>query len=247
MNARLEMYIRSVMHHVYTLDGGAYKDVIYTWDVANEYMHNNEYDPGNGKTNGNWSAVYGNRSVIKNKPEYIKLAFNVAYDCLTEFGLQGKVTLVYNDYNTYIDCQDNIIEMLNYINAEKKICDGVGMQSHLSVSFPGVTQYLNTVEKFIKAGLQVQITELDIGIDPKDTKQTFETQAQYVEKMMKGLIDIQNRTGGIKGITFWGMYDAISWRGGYSSEGNNHPLLFNENMYDVKPSYYSFINSFLKK
>ena len=86
MNARLEMYIRSVMHHVYTLDGGAYKDVIYTWDVANEYMHNNEYDPGNGKTNGNWSAVYGNRSVIKNKPEYIKLAFNVAYDCLTDVG-----------------------------------------------------------------------------------------------------------------------------------------------------------------
>lgn len=100
---------------------------------------------------------------------------------------------------------------------------------------------------FIKEGLQVQITELDIGIDPKDTKQTFETQAQYVEKMMEGLIDIQNRTGGIKGITFWGMYDAISWRGGYSSEGNSHPLLFNENMYDVKPSYYSFINSFLKK
>lgn len=28
---------------------------------------------------------------------------------------------------------------------------------------------------------------------------------------------------------------------------NSHPLLFNENMYDVKPSYYSFINSFLKK
>ena len=245
MNARLEMYIRSIMHHVYTLDNGAYRDVLYTWDVANEYMHNNEYDPGKGKTNGNWSAVYGNRSVIGNRPEYIKLAFEIAYDCLTEYGINDKVSLIYNDFNTYYDCQDNIIEMINYINSEKKICAGVGMQSHLGVTFPSTSQYLKTVERFIDAGFEVQITELDIGIDPADNSQTFERQAEYVSDIMKGLIDIQNRKHGITGITWWGLCDAVSWRGGYSSDGkNSHPLLFNETINNPKPAYYSFIEAF---
>ncbi len=245
MDLRLEMYIRSIMRHVYTLDNGAYRDVLYTWDVANEYMHNNEYDPDSGKTNGNWSAVYGNRSVIKNRPEYIKLAFEIAYDCLAEYGINDKVSLIYNDFNTYFDCGDNIIEMINYINEEKKICDGVGMQSHLGVTFPSAEQYLKTAEKFIDAGFEVQITELDIGLDPNDVWQTFDRQAEYVSELMKGLIDIQNRKPeSITGITWWGLYDAVSWRGGYSSSGNSHPLLFNENMYDAKPAYYSFIEAF---
>lgn len=245
MNARLEMYIRSVMHHVYTLDNGAYRDVLYTWDVANEYMHNNEYNPSKGKTNGNWSAVYGNRSVIGNRPEYIKLAFEIAYDCLTEYGINDKVSLIYNDYNTYYDCQDNIIEMINYINSEKKICAGVGMQSHLSVTFPSTAQYLKTAERFIDEGFEVQITELDIVINPSDKAQTFERQAEYVSDIMKGLIDIQNRKHGITGITWWGLCDAVSWRGGYSSDGkNSHPLLFNETINDPKPAYYSFIEAF---
>ena len=54
MYARMEMYIRSVIHHVYTVDGGAYKDVVYAWDVANEYFSNTPDE--------NWSAVFGNRS-----------------------------------------------------------------------------------------------------------------------------------------------------------------------------------------
>ena len=254
MNARLEMYIRSVMHHVYTLDDGAYKDVVYTWDVANEYMHNNEYDPENGKTEGNWSAVYGNRSLerdgypaLGNKPDYIKFAFETAYDCLEQYGLAGQVTLIYNDFNTYFDCQDNIIEMINYFNAEKKICDGVGMQSHLRVTLPSAEHYLKTVENFIDAGFEVQITELDLGIDPEEPEQTYEVQAEYVKTLMEGLIDIQNRKHGITGITWWGLCDAVSWRGGYSSEGNSHPLLFDKTMYDVKPAYYSFINAFNKE
>ena len=239
MDARLEMYIRSVMHHVYTIEDGAYKDVVYTWDVANEYMHND--------ADNNWSAVYGNRAGengLGNKPGYLKLAFQTAHDCLVEYGIEDKVSLVYNDFNTYFDCRDNIIEMVNYFNEEEKICDGVGMQSHLGVAFPSVDGYLDTVTKFLQAGFEVQITELDIGINPDDSSQTYEVQAEYVTKLMTGLINIQKNIGGITGITWWGMYDEISWRGGNSSEGNSHPLLFDKNMYDPKPAYYAFINAF---
>ena len=118
------------------------------------------------------------------------------------------------------------------------------MQSHLGVTFPTTQQYLNTVEKFIDSGFNVQITELDIGIAPNDSNQTYEKQAEYVSAIMKGLRDIQQRKHGITGITWWGLCDAVSWRGGYSSSGNNHPLLFDETIYDAKPAYYSFIEAF---
>ena len=136
--------------------------------------------------------------------------------------------------------------MINYFNAERKICDGVGMQSHLGVTFPTAEHYLNTVENFIDAGFEVQITELDLGIDPNKPEQTYEVQAEYVKTLTEGLIDIQNRKHGITGITWWGLCDEVSWRGGYSSEGNSHPLLFDKTIYDVKPAYYSFINAFNK-
>ena len=134
--------------------------------------------------------------------------------------------------------------MINYINAEKKICDGVGMQSHLGVKFPSVSSYLQTVEAFLDEGFEVQITELDIGVDPEDATQTIEMQAEYVSQMTEGLIDIQERKGGITGMTWWGLCDEVSWRGGYSSDGNSHPLLFDKTMYDTKPAYDSFVAAF---
>ena len=38
MNARLEFYIRSVMDHVLK---SPYANVVYAWDVVNEYQHAN--------------------------------------------------------------------------------------------------------------------------------------------------------------------------------------------------------------
>lgn len=36
MNARMEMYIKTYMNHVYC---GSYGSVVYAWDVVNEYLH----------------------------------------------------------------------------------------------------------------------------------------------------------------------------------------------------------------
>ncbi len=129
MYERMRMYISSMIHHVYTLDNGAYKDVVYTWDVANEYFSNTP--------DKNWAAVFGNRENIEGttstdrpalgtRPTYIKRAFEMAYDALAEFGLQDKVPLFYNDFNTYFT-KEKIIEMINFINEDRKVCSGVGM------------------------------------------------------------------------------------------------------------------------
>ncbi len=57
----------------------------------------------------------------------------------------------------------DIITMINYINAEKKICNGVGMQSHLETTFPSVSYYTAALQAFVNAGFEVQITELDVA------------------------------------------------------------------------------------
>lgn len=245
MNARMEMYIRSVMNHVYTLDNGAYKDVVYVWDVANEYLNNN--------ADANWSAVYGNRSGdLENNPPYLKKAFEIAYDMLKKFDLIGSVSLMYNDFNTYVgNHPDSVVELINYINKDEpaKICQGIGMQSHLDVDYPSADLFTGTVKKFIDAGFEVQITELDVTINNnngsyKDEGQTNEQQAEYIGELMKKLIAVQNSSGKkITGLTLWGLYDTVSWRGGAQQGGNSHPLLFDTGLNDAKPSYYSFMEA----
>ncbi len=238
MDARMEMYIRSVMKHVYTLDNGAYKDVVYAWDVANEYLNNN--------ANANWSKVYGNRSGnLETEPPYLKKAFEIAHDMLSQFSLTESVSLLYNDFNTYVgNHPTQVISLINYINKgePKKICDGIGMQSHLDIDYPTPDLYVQTVTKFANAGFEVQITELDITINNengnfKEAGQTDEDQAKYIADLMKKLVAVQNTTHSITGLTLWGLYDGASWR------KESHPLLFDTGIYDVKPSYYSFMDA----
>ena len=253
MDARMEMYIRSVMHHVYTVDGGKYKDTVYVWDVANEYLNNSQ--------DNRWSAVYGNRvasdddtssaneNLLGNKPPYVKKAFEIAYDVLEEMNLTGSVKLFYNDFNTYYN-SDQVVELINYINEGEtnKICAGIGMQSHLDYGVPSVSFYTDTIQKFADAGFEIQITELDVTINNlygsyKDEGETDEQQAEYFGELMKAIIAKKRAGANITCLTLWGLYDEVSWRGGAQSGGNSHPLLFDTGLNDAKPSYYAFMDA----
>lgn len=216
MNARMEFYIKSVMNHVYS---GQYGKCVYAWDVVNEYFH---------ATNSGWEAVYGQ---CGNKPAFVKRAFQYAYDCLDYYGLTNKVSLFYNDFNTYMEVND-VITMINYINAEKKICNGVGMQSHLGTTFPSVDYYTTALQSFINAGFEVQITELDV------TNTSNAEQASYLYNLMKNVNRIKKAGGNISSVTIWGISDDVSW-----IQGNKNPLLFSS-LNVPKESYYKFIQAY---
>ncbi len=216
MNARMEFYIKTVMNHVYT---SQYGNCVYAWDVVNEYFH---------ATNSGWEGVYGS---CGNKPAFVKRAFQYAYDCLDYFGLTNSVSLFYNDFNTYMEV-DDVITMINYINSEKKICNGVGMQSHLGTTFPSVDYYTSALKSFINAGFEVQITELDV------TNSSSSEQATYIYNLMKNVNSIKKAGGNISSVTIWGLSDNVSW-----IQENKNPLLFSS-LNVPKESYYKFLQAY---
>lgn len=242
MDARMEMFIRSVMNHVYTIDDGKYKDTVYAWDVANEYLHNN--------ANANWSKVYGNREGnLENNPPYVKKAFEIAYSELEKFELTNKVKLFYNDYNTYKG-PDDVVALIRYINEGEanKICSGIGMQSHIDYDYPTPAEYAATIRKFKEVGLEIQITEFDATINNNEgffsqEYQKRADQADYVGRIMKAVVAERKAGANITSFTIWGLYDKVSWRGGLQWGGNSQPTLFRNSINDPKDSYYTFMDA----
>ncbi len=215
MDARLEFYIRSVMGHVYDNENG---HVVYSWDVVNEYVH---------ATDSGWEAVYGNEGLA---PGFVKKSYELADDVLKQYGIRDQVTLIFNDFNTYIDYA-KIIEVMKFINSEEKLCDGVGMQAHLSTSSPTEIKFATTVKEFLSEGFEVQITELDIGNNGEGT------QAMYAYDLMKRLLKIKSEGGAITGITWWGVADNVSWRPGENA------LMFT-NIDTPKKTYFQVLKAY---
>jgi len=215
MDARLEMYVKTVINHVYN---NQYGSVVYAWDVVNEIQH---------ASNSGWEAVYGNN---RTQATYVKKAFEYAYSALSAFGLNGKVKLFSNDYNTYM-CVKDEIALINYVNSNGKICDGIGMQSHLGTNYPSVDYYLEALNSFLKAGFEVQITEMDI------TNNGDSDMANYAKKLYDGINSAKKNGGKITSITWWGVSDQVTWI------NNAKPLLFSS-LSTPKQAYYSVIESY---
>lgn len=249
MDARLDFYVHNVMAHVMNREKsltGAAGSIVYAWDVVNEYLHRSSYG------NKVWDSVYGNQG---SSPSYVKKAFELAYEMLKSYGVQDKVTLFYNDYNTYFGVQETL-DLVNFINQDEsdKICGGIGMQSHVDVKVPTVQQYGEALEKFLAAGYEIQITELDFTINfdtegsratysYKDENETDADQEKFVKNLMETIITKQKNRDkavnpkGITSITLWGLCDSTSWR------SSCEPLLFAENINEPKASFFAFIEA----
>ncbi len=216
MDARMEFYIRSVMTHVYSSE---YGECVYTWDVVNEYLNADD---------SNWIAIYGAKNTT---PSFVKKAYQIADDVLRDFGIREQVSLIFNDFNTYMNAQ-KILDIMAFINEDGTICDGFGMQAHLDTGFPSTDLFKRTLKQFLDTGLEVQITELDV------TCKNDNSQATYYYNLLKGILELKQAGGNLSGITFWGMGDDRSWR------SSGKPLLFS--MAGIaKPAYYKALQAYV--
>ena len=218
MLKRMENYIKNV----FEMMKKDYSNVnFYAWDVVNEAWEDDgsPRKPGEGNGNSPWVKIFGDNSFIKYAFQYAK-----------KYGIEG-CKLFYNDYNEYIEGKTNaIIKMVNEINSGEKLIDGIGMQSHLDVQFPGLSMYESAVKAFSQTGLDIQVTELDATTECSSNG--FQTQAQYYSDILDVLVKYSRY---VSAVVVWGTTDDKSWR------SSQCPLLFNGD-YSPKSCFNSIID-----
>jgi GH35 family endo-1,4-beta-xylanase len=214
MDLRLQQFMNQVFGHIKE----KYPDLFYAYDVCNEVV--------SAKTSSNWYTVYGDYS-------FVTKAFQFA----REASAGTDIKLYYNDYNEYDPGKaEEMIALLADAKAAGNI-DGIGMQSHVNTAYPPMDQYRETIEKFVAAGYDVQITELDIataidGNGPAPDSAMAAKQAQIYKELFQIYIDFKDN---ISSVTLWGINDQHSWR------GSQDPLIYDRE-YNEKDSYWNIIS-----
>ncbi len=221
MLKRMENYIRQILE--YTQKN--YPGVIYAWDVVNEAIEIGNGHPDGIRTENNlWYEVVGD--------DFIEKAFEYARKYA-----DPEVKLFYNDYGT-----DNVLKAA----AIKKLCqkiqgqgniDGIGMQTHVGLTSPSISDIDKTTRSLGELGLELQVTELDVGM----TSNTEEDLANQATRYRRLFMFFQKWVDdGIKltNVTLWGTTDNRSWLN--KPDVPNYPLLFDKD-FEKKPAYYGAI------
>ena len=240
MQRRLKLYIEDVVTHFETKFPG----VVYCWDVVNEAVADevnervadSDYHLRKSR-GGSPNLFYGTMG-----EDYVKYAFQCARETVNK--VNPDIKLFYNDYNTfYQDKRDAIIRMIQYINKEEKLCDGIGMQGYIG----GYGQQngcmnpndLNLIKTAIKMysdlGLEVQLTEVAVR---NYDKSQIEKHAQFYGQLFQTIIAARNEGANFTGITIWGITDNPNMPKNDYNYKMNSPYcgLFNEN-YQIKNAY----------
>lgn len=224
MRQRMESYIRNVLTYCQT----NYPGVVYAWDVVNEVVN----DDGSMRTSSNWYKVYGDAS-------YVTDAFTFARRYADE-----DVKLFINDYNEYVAAKRDQIYTLAKALYEAGLCDGVGMQSHYSMSYPTIASVKVAIQKYnqIDPGkFEIQLTELDIHNIYRTASGQKAVASRYQTLFQMLLDSRRNQKINITGVTFWGLTDGDTWLTNFHKE-TSYPLLFGAD-YAAKSTYFAVLNA----
>ncbi|MGP3972395.1 endo-1,4-beta-xylanase, partial [Streptomyces sp. 6N223] len=134
--------------------------------------------------------------------------------------------LCYNDYNLDgINAKsDGVYAMVEDFLARGVPIDCVGIQTHLSQD-SDLSTYQANLQRFSDLGVDVHITELDVG-------GSGSAQADVYRTVTEACVAVERCAG----ITTWGITDKYSWR------GDETPLLFDAN-YQKKEAYTAVLDA----
>lgn len=227
-----EVMIERMRSHIHTVVG-RYKGRVDGWDVVNEAV----LDDGSWR-NTKFYEIIGE--------EYIKLAFQFAHEA------DPDAELYYNDYAMSQEGKRNsVVEMVKKLQEEGIKIDGIGMQGHMGMDYPDISEFEKSIEAFAALGVKVMITEMDITLLPFPAGETAEVSltAEYQEKMNPYAEDLPEEVEAafnkrysdffglflkhqdkISRVTLWGLTDNDTWRNDWPIPGRtDYPLLFDRN------------------
>jgi endo-1,4-beta-xylanase len=178
-------HVTTVMRH--------FGDDVPEWDVVNEPL---EAD-GNLQNNV-WRHFIG--------PDYIELALRAAR------AANPRAKLFINEYAVEQPGpkRDGLIALVRDLKARGVPLDGVGLQYHTHVQgFIDELTMRDTMQQLAALGVQVQITEMDVGTSLLDG-----TNALRQQRQATAYGDAARACNAIKActrLTTWGFTDRVSW------------------------------------
>ena len=232
-----EVLLQRLKDHITTVVQ-RYKGKIYAWDVVNEAISDkkDEY-----LRPSRFQQIIGE--------EYIAKAFQWAHEA------DPDALLFYNDYNEINPIKrEKIFKLVTSLKQAGIPIHGVGLQAHWAVNEPSKGQLDSTLQRFSETGLQLQITELDISVYPKEhdarerkqedalTAFTAEREQQQLE-VYKMIFELFRKyKAHISSVTFWNISDRHSWLDNFPvRDRKDYPLLFNREL-QPKKAFWEVVN-----
>ncbi len=221
-----EVLLGRLKDHITTVVS-RYKGNIYAWDVVNEVISDQADE---FYRQSPWYKISGE--------DYIAEAFRYAHEA------DPQALLFYNDYNE-IDSlkRSKIIKMVSDLNAAGVPIHGIGLQGHWAINEPSEEQLEQTLSDFAETGLELQITELDISVYPKehsawerrpeDENDDFTAEKEQKQREVYDMCFalFRKHQEDITSVTFWNISDRGSWLDNFPVRGRkDYPLLFDQNL-----------------
>jgi endo-1,4-beta-xylanase len=208
-------HIRTVMRH--------FAGKVGEWDVVNEPLAND-----GGPAPSVWRRFIG--------PDYVEQALRAARAAdpdaklfINEYGIEGPGRKL-----------EALVRLVRDLQARGVPLDGIGLQTHTHIlGFYDEATLAQTMRRFAAMGLEVQVTEMDVGTSllGVGALDRLTRQAAAYGAAARAC----NAVSACKRFTTWGFTDGLSWLG--SGEA---PLLF-DSAYQPKPAFDAVRSAFARR
>ena len=246
MKKRLEYYIDEVVSHFETNFPG----VVYCWDVVNEAVADgtNECNADDERRIRTLRGGTPNYFYDVIGPDYVELAFKNARNAANK--VNPNIKLFYNDYNTFYSPKKEAIgKLLQSINKNEKLCDGLGMQGYVGgygqqagcMNPNDIKLFSEAIKFYGKMGLEVHVTEL--ALRNYDVEQAAKHE-EFYENFFKMLADSNKEQNYLTSVSIWGLTDNPDIPKNDYNYKMNGPYcgIFHKNL-EKKPEFYRIIQA----
>jgi GH35 family endo-1,4-beta-xylanase len=238
--AELEVILKNVVETVVSVEH------VDAWNMFNElFLGDGRYfQDGPGEWDNKWlglgmepdvSGLTGAARVNEEHPRFIRIALEHAA-AFTDGKLEVREGTTFRNPRKL----DALYQLVLHLRNSGAPLHAVGIQGHLDADEEvDVEAFASTVAKFREAGVEVYLTELDVGL-PKGLSPE-EADWERIEPLQADVyyqIVTAARKAGVSLICLWGITDASagSWR------GEERALLFDQT-FRPKPAYHAVLRA----
>ena len=231
-----ELLENRLKDYIFTV-GNRYAKDVCSVDVVNECISDKNFVLRDGNDHSKWFDIMG--------PEYVDKAFFWAKQAFPNS------SLVINDYNleTMPPKREGMYNLVKGMLGRGVPVDTVGLQMHINLENPPVSEIEKTIELFGSLGLKVIVTEMDVSVykdfqpgkesEPRKeyTPEVLQAQAERYKQIFDCFKKEADK-GILQDVVLWGITDRFSWKNDFPVPGRTDaPLLFDVNG-KPKPAFY---------